>query len=185
MPPAPSRPSSSSCRGQARGAVGDRGQRADSQLQVTGHGQRATLSAVIGEAQGRHHPRQRRRWRGRLVLPGDRVDVMLSPSSRKNAAVNDVVLKNARVLAVDQLADDRSEKPSVAKAVTLRVDIAGAAELALGAQIEPSGSRCARRAIPKRPRRGRSRWAISSARSPRTTRTTANSRRSGHPRGDQ
>src|SRR5262249_24959562 len=70
-----------------------------------------------------------------FVLPGDRVDVMLSRQIDKGNAVNDVVLKNAKVLAIDQLADERTDKPSVAKAVTLEVDIAGAQKLALASQI--------------------------------------------------
>src|SRR5262249_6754174 len=93
---------------------------------ITGHGQRATLSAVVGD--GRKAVTIRVNdvdGVAGFVLPGDRVDVMLSRQLEKNSAINDVVPKNARVLAVDQLADDRSEKPSVAKAVTLEVDIAG------------------------------------------------------------
>jgi len=70
-----------------------------------------------------------------FVLPGDRVDVMLSRQIDKGNAVNDVVLKNAKVLAIDQLADERTDKPSVVKAVTLEVDIAGAQKLALAGQI--------------------------------------------------
>ncbi len=103
---------------------------------ITGHGQRATLSAVIGE--GRKAVTIRVNdvdGVAGFVLPGDRVDVMLSRQIEKNQAMNDVVLKGARVLAVDQLADDRTEKPSVAKAVTLEVDIAGAQKLALAGQI--------------------------------------------------
>jgi len=103
---------------------------------ITGHGQRATLSAVIGE--GRKAVTIRVNdvdGVAGFVLPGDRVDVMLSRQIEKNQAMNDVVLKGARVLAVDQLADDRTEKPSVAKAVTLEVDISGAQKLALAGQI--------------------------------------------------
>jgi pilus assembly protein CpaB len=69
------------------------------------------------------------------VLPGDRVDIMLSRQLEKNSAINDVVLKNTKVLAIDQLADERSDKPSVAKAVTIEVDIAGAQKLSLASQI--------------------------------------------------
>jgi pilus assembly protein CpaB len=103
---------------------------------ITGHGQRGTLSAVISE--GRKAVTIRVNdvdGVAGFVLPGDRVDVMLSRQLEKNSAINDVVLKNARVLAVDQLADDRSDKPAVAKAVTLEVDIAGAQKLALASQI--------------------------------------------------
>jgi pilus assembly protein CpaB len=103
---------------------------------ITGQGQRATLSAVIGDG----HKAMTIRVNdvdgvAGFVLPGDHVDVMLSRQLEKNAAINDVVLKDAKVLAIDQLADERTDKPSVAKAVTLEVDIAGAQKLALASQI--------------------------------------------------
>jgi pilus assembly protein CpaB len=103
---------------------------------ITGQGQRATLSAMIGDG----HKAVAIRVNdvdgvAGFVLPGDRVDVMLSRQIDKGNAVNDVVLKNAKVLAIDQLADERTDKPSVAKAVTLEVDIIGAQKLALASQI--------------------------------------------------
>ena len=103
---------------------------------ITGQGQRATLSAVIGDG----HKAMTIRVNdvdgvAGFVLPGDRVDVMLSRQIEKGNATNDVVLKNVRVLAIDQLADERTDKPSVAKAVTLEVDIGGAQKLALASQI--------------------------------------------------
>ncbi len=45
------------------------------------------------------------------------------------------VLQNARVLAIDQIADERTDKPSVVKAVTLEVDITGAQRLSLASQV--------------------------------------------------
>ncbi len=103
---------------------------------ITGQGQRATLSAMIGDG----HKAVTIRVNdvdgvAGFVLPGDRVDVMLSRQLEKGNAVNDVVLKNTKVLAVDQLADERSDKPSVVKAVTLEVDIVGAQKLALAGQV--------------------------------------------------
>ena len=103
---------------------------------ITGLGQRATLSATIGEG----HKAVTIRVNdvdgvAGFVMPGDRVDIMLSRQLEKNSAINDVVLKNTRVRAVDQLADERSDKPSVAKAVTLEVDIAGAQKLSLASQV--------------------------------------------------
>ncbi len=103
---------------------------------ITGQGQRATLSAMLGD--GRKAATIRVNdidGVAGFVLPGDRVDVMLSRQIDKGNAINDVVLKNVKVLAIDQLADERSDKPSVAKAVTLDVDIAGAQKLALASQI--------------------------------------------------
>lgn len=103
---------------------------------ITGSGQRATLSAMIGEGKKAATIRVNDvDGVAGFVLPGDRVDVMVSRQLDKGTAVNDVVLKNAKVLAVDQLADDRAEKPAIAKAVTLEVDMAGAQKLSLAGQI--------------------------------------------------
>ena len=107
---------------------------------ITGQGQRATLSAMIGDG----HKASTIRVNdidgvAGFVLPGDRVDVMLSRQIDKGNATNDVVLKNVKVLAIDQVADERADKPSVAKAVTLEVDIAGAQKLALASQIGTLG----------------------------------------------
>jgi pilus assembly protein CpaB len=103
---------------------------------ITGSGQRATLSALIGEGKKASTIRVNDvDGVAGFVLPGDRVDVILSRQLEKGAAINDVVLKNAKVLAVDQLADERAEKPSIAKAVTLEVDIGGAQKLSLAGQI--------------------------------------------------
>jgi pilus assembly protein CpaB len=55
-----------------------------------------------------------------FVLPGDRVDV---------------VLQNVKVLAVDQISDERAEKPSIAKAVTLEVEVTAAQKLALASTV--------------------------------------------------
>ena len=99
---------------------------------ITGSGQRATLSAMIGDGMKAVTIRVNdvegvAGW----VLPGDRVDVVLTRQQDKGAASNDVVLQNARVLAVDQIADERTDKPAVAKAVTLEVDTTAAQKLAL------------------------------------------------------
>jgi pilus assembly protein CpaB len=103
---------------------------------ITGDGQRATLSAMLRDGFKAVTIRVNDvDGVAGFVLPGDRVDVMLSRQMEKNNAFNDVVLKDVKVLAIDQLADERSDKPSVAKAVTLEVDITGAQKLALASQI--------------------------------------------------
>jgi len=103
---------------------------------ITGPGQRATLSAMLGEGLKAVTIRVNDvEGVAGFVLPGDRVDVVLTRQIEKNSALNDVVLQNTRVLAVDQLADERAEKPAIAKAVTLEVDIAGAQKMALASQI--------------------------------------------------
>jgi len=70
-----------------------------------------------------------------FVLPGDHVDVVVSRPGDQNVAMSDVVLQNARVLAIDQLADQRAEKPSVVKAVTLEVDATNGEKLALASLV--------------------------------------------------
>lgn len=62
-----------------------------------------------------------------LVFPGDRVDVILSHGmrsagkSRMTRRIGETVLKDIRVIAVDQKTDDQSGKPKVAKTATLEV----------------------------------------------------------------
>jgi len=103
---------------------------------ITGPGQRATLAAVLNEGMKAVTIRVNDvEGVAGFVLPGERVDVVLTRQFEKGNAVNDVVMQNARVLAIDQLADERSDKPSVARAVTLEVDIAGAQKLMLAAQV--------------------------------------------------
>jgi pilus assembly protein CpaB len=72
---------------------------------------------------------------GGFVLPGDRVDVVLTRQLDKGVATTEVILQNARVLAVDQSADDRTTKATVAKAVTLEVDMVGAQKVGLASSV--------------------------------------------------
>jgi pilus assembly protein CpaB len=103
---------------------------------ITGPGQRATLSAVLSDGMKAVTIRVNDvEGVAGFVLPGDRVDVVMTRQLDKNSATNDMVLQNARVLAVDQLADERAEKPSVVKAVTMEVDTIGAQKLTLAASV--------------------------------------------------
>ena len=103
---------------------------------VTGPGQRATLSSMLRDGLKAFTIRVNDvDGVAGFVLPGDRVDVALTRQVDKNLATTDIVLQNARVLAVDQVADERTDKPAVAKAVTLEVDVIGAQKLSLSANI--------------------------------------------------
>jgi pilus assembly protein CpaB len=103
---------------------------------ITGPGQRATLSATLQDGMRAVTIRVNDvEGVAGFVLPGDRVDVALTRQLDKAAATTDVVLQNTRVLAVDQTADERNDKPSVVKAVTLEVDTAAAQKLALAASV--------------------------------------------------
>jgi pilus assembly protein CpaB len=72
---------------------------------------------------------------GGFVLPGDHVDVLMTRHADKGSGNNDVVLQNVKVLAIDQLADDSADKPSVVKAVTLEVETVAAQKLSLAASL--------------------------------------------------
>jgi pilus assembly protein CpaB len=101
---------------------------------ITGPGQKATLSALIEDGMRAVTIRVNDvEGVAGFVLPGDRVDVLLTRTAEKEAASNDVVLQNTKVLAIDQIADERAEKPLVVKAVTLEVDTVSAQKLALAA----------------------------------------------------
>ena len=103
---------------------------------ITGQGQKATLSAVIQDGMRAVTVRVNDvEGVGGFVLPGDHVDVLLTRQSERTSGINDVVLQNARVLAVDQLADDAADRPTVAKAVTLEVDTVAAQKVALAASL--------------------------------------------------
>ena len=103
---------------------------------ITGPGQKATLSAVIQDGMRAVTVRVNDvEGVGGFVLPGDRVDVLLTRQAERTNGMNDVVIQNARVLAIDQLADDAADRPTVAKAVTLEVDTTGAQKIALAASL--------------------------------------------------
>lgn len=69
-----------------------------------------------------------------FVLPGDRVDVLLTRGGRSGGTV-DVLLQGVNVLAIDQQADERADKPSVVRTVTFEVSTEEAQKLILGSQI--------------------------------------------------
>ena len=103
---------------------------------ITGPGQKATLSAVIQDGMRAVTVRTNDvEGVAGFVLPGDHVDVLLTRQSERTTGMNDVVIQNARVLAVDQLADDAADRPTVARAVTLEVDTVAAQKIALAASL--------------------------------------------------
>ena len=102
---------------------------------ITGPGQRATLSAVIADGMRAVTIRVNDvDGVAGFVLPGDRVDVALTRQADK-INTNDVVIQNVKVLAIDQVADERTDKPSIARAVTLEVNSTDAQKVALAATV--------------------------------------------------
>jgi len=111
---------------------------------ITGPGQRASLSARIDKDHKAVSIRVTDVFGvSGFVLPGERVDILLTRMDRQNAgsgagredAYTDVLLQDVAVLATDQLADERSENPAVAKTVTVSVTTEQAQKLALASSV--------------------------------------------------
>ena len=106
---------------------------------ITAPNERATLSTQIADGMRAVTVRvDEVRGVAGFVLPGDRVDVILTRgegASQDSGAYADVLLQNAKVLAVDQLVDERQDKPTVARAVTLELTMAQAQKVVLAQGI--------------------------------------------------
>lgn len=75
---------------------------------------------------------------GGFVLPGDRVDILLTRSTgggEKSDTLTQILAENVRVLGVDQSDNDEADKPVVAKAVTVEVTPEQATSISLGQQV--------------------------------------------------
>jgi pilus assembly protein CpaB len=102
---------------------------------ITGAGQRASLSALLEEGYKAVTIRvDDVRGVAGFVLPGDHVDVVLI-RNEKGDTYSDVLIQHVKVLAVDQLANERQEKATVARAVTLRVTTEQAQKILLAGDV--------------------------------------------------
>lgn len=75
-----------------------------------------------------------------MVSPGDVVDVLVTRKMAGEGAGNedqmtDIVLEKIRVIAIDQVADNKATDPKVAKTATLEVDAVGAQKIALAQEV--------------------------------------------------
>lgn len=75
-----------------------------------------------------------------FVLPGTMVDVILTRKIEGEGASNedlraDVILSNVQVLAVDQLADEKTGKPKVGKTATVAVSLFDAQRLSMAVKM--------------------------------------------------
>src|SRR5712692_5231473 len=105
---------------------------------TTGPGQRGSLSSLLQEGKRAVTVRvDDVRGVAGFILPGDFVDVILiaedAASRREN--YSEILLQNLKVLAVDQLASERQEQPTVPKAVTLEVTPEQAQKILLATNI--------------------------------------------------
>jgi pilus assembly protein CpaB len=94
---------------------------------VTGPGERATLSAVVDDGM-RAMSISISDVHGvtGFVLPGDRVDIMLTRNS-----YTDILLQNIKILAIDHLADQRADQPKSGRTATVEVNTVDAQKLTL------------------------------------------------------
>jgi pilus assembly protein CpaB len=93
---------------------------------VTAPNQRATLSTQLDDGMRAVAVRvDEIRGVAGFVLPGDRVDLVLTRgeggAGGDAKAYADLLLQNVKVLAIDQVAAEGQEKPTVARAVTLEL----------------------------------------------------------------
>jgi pilus assembly protein CpaB len=105
---------------------------------VTGPGQRASLASVLEEGKRAVTVRvDDVRGVAGFVLPGDFVDIVLIADdvSSKRQSYSDILLEHVKVLAIDQLASEAEEKPTVARAVTVEVTTEQAQKILLATNI--------------------------------------------------
>lgn len=76
-----------------------------------------------------------------FVLPGDRVDILLTRTPKLDGEVGeidpvtDILLQNVRVLAIDQTPNEKATEPNIGKTATVSVDQQSAQKLALAGQV--------------------------------------------------
>ncbi len=111
---------------------------------VTGPGQRASLSTMLGDGMKAVTIRVNDVIGvGGFVLPGDHVDIFMThdgkaPSDKPEAATpafTDLLLQNLRVLAVDQIADPKKDAPVVARTVTVEANMQDAQKITLASTV--------------------------------------------------
>ncbi|EKV28659.1 Flp pilus assembly protein RcpC/CpaB [Caenispirillum salinarum AK4] len=103
---------------------------------VSGFGGRATLSSIIADDMRAVTIRVNDvNGVAGFVLPGDRVDVILTRTPDRDQGVTDILLQNVKVLGVDQQASEKNDDPVVARAVTLEVTPVQAQKLTLGQTV--------------------------------------------------
>ena len=106
---------------------------------ITGPTSRLSLSSILGSGMRAVSLRANDvSGVGGFVLPGDRVDVLLTRNIEGGAQTNNVtqvVAENVRVLGVDQSDDDEASKPVISRSVTLETTPDQAQAISLGQAV--------------------------------------------------
>jgi pilus assembly protein CpaB len=103
---------------------------------ISGPDARASLSAIVTEGMRAVSVRINDVVGvGGFILPGDRVDVLYTRNASSNndndTSSTDILIQNARVLGVDQFADQNKSDPVIAKVATIEVTALDAQKVAL------------------------------------------------------
>lgn len=106
-------------------------------VKVTGKNGHAGLAGVIADGmRAVTIPVDLATGVGGFVMPGDRVDLVLTKRDRENGEqIARIIMENVKVLSIDQDADRGTDGPKVAKSVTLETDAEGAQRLALANSV--------------------------------------------------
>lgn len=105
---------------------------------VSGFGERVSMSTMIADGMRATTIRVNDvKGVAGFVMPGDRVDVMLTrPTGKdKKEFINDILLQNVKVLGIDQDSSEERDKPSVVRAVTLETTPRQSQKLMLAEQL--------------------------------------------------
>lgn len=107
---------------------------------ISGFGYRATLSQVVDPAKRAVAVRLTDvTGVGGFILPGDRVDVLYTRDDRSHGdnriSHTKLIVRDVRVLAIDQLADESSQGAVLAKTATLEVSTLQAQRISLAARV--------------------------------------------------
>lgn len=73
-----------------------------------------------------------------FILPGDKVDIMLTRQTLdggRDDLITDVILQNIEILGINQMTNQATEEPVIAKTVTVEVTTDQAQKLALAQQV--------------------------------------------------
>src|SRR5690348_7616442 len=105
---------------------------------ITGPGERASLSTLL-EKDSRAITIRVDDVRGvaGFILPNDRVDVVLirNATDASGSRQSDLLLQDVKVIAIDQIASQQKDNPTVAKAVTLEVTPYEAQKISLATNV--------------------------------------------------
>ena len=106
-------------------------------VKLTGENGRAGLAGIIADGmRAVTIPVDMVNGVGGLVLPGDRVDIVLTRRDREEGEQTaNIIMENVKVLSIDQEADSRADAAKIAQTVTLETDTEGAQKLALSTSL--------------------------------------------------